>query len=80
MLIKLITEIVLGALAGFIAGKIMDSGDKGFWMNAILGIVGGFVGGLIGNLLHIGGGWIVGLVLSVIGACLVIFIVSKLRK
>ena len=52
----------------------------GFWMNALLGIIGGFVGGLIGNLIGIGGGWVTGLILSIIGSCLVIWIVRLVTK
>ena len=49
-------------------------------MNAVLGIVGGFVGGLIGNLLHVGGGWLSGLILAIVGSCLVIFVVGKMKN
>ncbi|MBQ3940753.1 MAG: GlsB/YeaQ/YmgE family stress response membrane protein [Oscillospiraceae bacterium] len=76
MLIKLIVEIVIGAVVGFIAGKIMETKDNGFVVNAILGIIGGF----IGNLLGIGGGWITGTILAVVGACLVIFVLRKVMK
>ena len=79
MLIKLIIEILVGAIIGSIAGKIMDKESKGFVVNAVLGIVGGAVGGWIGNLLGIGGGWLSGLILSVVGACLVIYIIGKLK-
>jgi uncharacterized membrane protein YeaQ/YmgE (transglycosylase-associated protein family) len=37
--------ILIGALAGFLAGKLMKGGGFGFLMNMILGIVGGAVGG-----------------------------------
>lgn len=77
MLIKLIVEILIGALCGYIAGKIMKA-KKGFWINALLGILGGAVGGFIGNLLGVGGGWLTGIVLSVAGACLVIWICRKI--
>ena len=78
-MLKFIIWVLTGALAGFLAGKIMDSGDKGFLMNAIIGIVGGALGGFLGNLLGFGGGgWISGLILSVVGACLLIFIYRKL--
>jgi len=37
--------ILIGALAGFLAGKIMKGGGFGALKNIILGIIGGFVGG-----------------------------------
>ena len=49
-------------------------------MNVFLGVVGGIVGGLIGNLLGVGGGWITGIILSIAGSCLVVWLVKKLFK
>ena len=37
--------ILIGALAGWLAGKIMKGGGFGALKNILLGIVGGFVGG-----------------------------------
>ncbi len=79
-MVQLIIEIVLGAVAGFIAGRIMKTGDKDFFTNAVLGIVGGFLGGRIGAVFHIYGGWVTGLFLSVAGACLVIAIYRKVKQ
>ncbi len=73
MLIKLLIELVLGGVAGYAAAGIMKADQSNIVMNVILGVVGGIVGGLIGNLLGIGGGWISGLILSIAGACLVIW-------
>lgn len=38
---------ILGLLAGFIAGKIVNKQGAGFFLDIVLGIVGAFVGGLI---------------------------------
>ena len=70
-----IMAIVIGALAGWIAEKIMKS-EQGLVMNIVLGIVGAVIGNFI--LMLIFGatmGGIVGqLVVAVIGACLLIAI------
>ena len=79
-MIKFIVFILIGALIGCIAGKIMGHEKQGFIRNALLGLIGSAVGGWIGNLLKIGGGWISGLILSVAGACLVMFLIEKLKK
>ena len=79
-MIKFIVFILIGALIGCIAGKIMGHEKQGFIRNALLGLIGSVVGGWIGNLLKIGGGWISGIILSVIGACLVLFLLEKLKK
>src|SRR5215204_519153 len=39
--------IVLGLIAGWIGGKIVNRHGAGFFLNIVLGIVGAFVGGLI---------------------------------
>ncbi len=80
MLLKLIIEIILGGVAGYIAAGLMKMDQSNFVLNVILGVVGGFVGGLIGNLLGIGGGWITGLILSIAGACLVVWAYRKFIK
>ena len=48
--------------------------------NVILGVVGGIVGGFLGNLIGIGGGWVTGVLLSIGGACLVVWLFRKLVK
>ncbi|MBQ1376736.1 MAG: GlsB/YeaQ/YmgE family stress response membrane protein [Lachnospiraceae bacterium] len=80
MLVKLIIELVIGGLCGFAANKIMNGNSSSIIRNVILGLIGGFVGGLIGNLLGIGGGWVTGILLSIGGSCLVIWIARKLIR
>lgn len=76
-----IGSIIIGCLAGFIAGKIMRGGGFGFWMNLLLGIVGGVVGGWTLSLLNISwGGTIGSLGTAVVGAVLLLWIVSLFRK
>ncbi len=78
MIFRLLSSIISGALAGWIAGKMMDS-EGGLLRNIIIGIVGGllgsFVAGLIGISAH---NFIGGFIISVLGACLFIFIGKKL--
>lgn len=40
---NIIVSIIIGALAGFLAGKIMKGSGFGFIVNLIVGIVGGFI-------------------------------------
>ncbi len=69
----LLVSLALGALAGWIAGKIMKS-SHGLLMNIVLGLVGGLIGGWLGGLIGIGGGWVSGLILAVAGACILIWL------
>ena len=46
-MIRLLVSLALGALAGWIAGKIMKS-SHGLLMNIILGLVGGLILAVVG--------------------------------
>ena len=80
MLWKLIVEIAIGALSGYIASSLMGGKKDSLLKNILLGIGGGFVGGFLGNLIGIGGGWVMGILLSIGGACLIIWLYHKFFK
>ncbi len=76
-----IGSLIIGALAGWIAEKIMKS-DQGLLMNIVLGIVGAVVLNwlliaVFGTTL---GGWIGQLIVAAAGACLLIFTVRLVRQ
>lgn len=80
MIIKLLVELVIGGLCGYAANRIMGGKTGDILLNVILGLVGGVVGGVIGNLLGVGGGWITGILLCIVGSCLVVWLWRKIRK
>ena len=80
MIWKLLVELVIGGLCGFAANKLMGGDSGSILKNVILGLVGGLVGGFLGNLIGLGGGWITGILLSIGGACLVVWLVRKFLK
>ena len=72
--------IIVGALAGWIADKIMKR-DHGLLMNIVLGILGAVVFNAIlvfifGSTL---GGWIGQLFVGVVGACILIAAAETIR-
>ena len=84
-LFDILMAILIGAVAGWLAGLIMKS--KGSLLrNIILGIIGGFVGGFLFSLLNINIALSIGqinfgsIIISAIGACILIFIFNKLLK
>ena len=80
MLIKLIVELVIGGLCGCAANHLMKGDSSSVIKNVLLGIGGGAVGGLLGNLLGVGDGWITGILLSIGGACLIVWLFRKLFR
>ena len=72
--------IIIGILAGFIASKIMKGGGGGILINLLIGIVGGVLGGLVFGLLGIAtAGFLGSFITSVVGAILLLWIVSLFR-
>lgn len=73
-----IAWIVVGAIAGFLASKVMRA-REGLLMMVVLGIVGAVVGGFVAtNVLKIGkvdGINVESIVIAVLGAIAVIFVV-----
>ena len=74
--------IIIGAIAGWLAGKIMKGGGFGLVMNMVLGIIGGVVGGWVFGLLGISadGGLIGSLVTAVAGAVLILYVGRLIKK
>ncbi|WP_299971051.1 GlsB/YeaQ/YmgE family stress response membrane protein [uncultured Roseobacter sp.] len=76
-----IGSLIIGAIAGWIAEKIMKS-DQSLLMNIVLGIVGALVLNwlliaIIGTTL---GGWIGQLIVAAAGACLLIYVARLIRR
>lgn len=74
--------IIIGAIAGWLAGKIMKGGGFGLLMNMVLGIIGGVVGGWVFGLLGLStdGGLIGSLLTSVAGAVLILYVGRLIKK
>ncbi len=78
----MIYTILIGALAGWLAGKIMKGGGFGALKNILLGIVGGFVGGWLFKQLHISlfEGTLGDLAQGLIGAIVILFVFGLFKK
>ena len=81
----IISWIVFGALAGWVASLISgDNARQGWLGNIIVGIIGAFIGGLIFGLLFGGGQftlqWSIGsFIAAVIGALILLFILRAVQ-
>ena len=76
--------IIIGAIAGWLAGQLWKGKGFGLLWNIIIGIVGAFVGGwLLGKLgvsIDLGNATLSLILTSVIGAIVVLFIASLLNR
>jgi uncharacterized membrane protein YeaQ/YmgE (transglycosylase-associated protein family) len=73
----LISWIIIGLIAGFLAGKIMRGTGYGVVGDIIVGLVGALVGGFLANLLIPGepnAGFIGSIIISLLGACLFVWL------
>ncbi|MEM1328731.1 MAG: GlsB/YeaQ/YmgE family stress response membrane protein [Bacteroidota bacterium] len=77
--------ILLGAIAGWLAGLVVRGGGLGLFGNIAIGILGSFVGGWLGAQLGVSGTAVGGLSLASIltafaGAAVLLFIISLFRR
>ena len=77
-----IAWIVVGLVAGWLAGQVMKGGGYGVVVDIILGILGGIVGGWVFGLLGFssGGGMIGSIIVAFIGAVILIGITRLLKR
>jgi uncharacterized membrane protein YeaQ/YmgE (transglycosylase-associated protein family) len=74
--------IVVGLIAGWLAGQVMKGGGYGVLVDIILGILGGFIGGWIFGKLGIwpGGGMIGSIIVAFVGAVILVAISRLLKR
>lgn len=76
----LLAWLIVGAIAGFLAGQVMKGGGYGLVGDIVMGILGAFVGGFLANLLGITGsmGLLGSILVAFIGACIFIALIRAL--
>lgn len=78
---SLIVFLIIGVVAGFLAGKIMKGGGFGLVGDLVLGVVGAFVGGWVFGLLGILPVGLIGTLISATaGAVILLFLIRLVKK
>ena len=73
--------LAIGALAGWLAGKLMRGGGFGLIGNMAIGIIGAVIGGFVFGLLGITATGLIGsIVTATAGAVMLLFIVDLIKK
>jgi uncharacterized membrane protein YeaQ/YmgE (transglycosylase-associated protein family) len=77
-----IAWLIVGAIAGWLAGVLVKGGGFGILVDIIVGIVGAFIGGWLAGVLglHVGGGWIASIVTATVGAVILLFILRIIKR
>jgi uncharacterized membrane protein YeaQ/YmgE (transglycosylase-associated protein family) len=78
---SLLIVLLVGVIAGWLAGQIMRGTGFGLIGDLIIGIIGAFIGGwLLPQLgIHLGAGIVGTVINATIGAMLLLFVLSLLR-
>lgn len=72
--------LFIGAIAGWAAGNLMKGAGFGTLGNIGVGIVGSILGGFLFGLLGISTAGLIGeIITATVGACLLLFIVAKVK-
>ncbi len=79
---SVITWLIVGAVAGWLAGLVVQGGGFGLFGDIIVGIVGAFIAGYLLPVLHItlGTGIVAAIIDAAIGAIVLLIIIKLVRR
>ena len=73
--------LIIGVVAGWLAGQLMRGGGYGLIGDLVIGVIGAFLGGwLLGALGIVAGGLIGSLVTATIGAVVLLFLIRLIKR
>lgn len=77
----LVWFLLIGLIAGWLAGQVMRGGGYGIVGDMIVGVIGAFIGGWLFSLLGISAGGLIGAIITAfIGAVVLIAILRAIRR
>ena len=78
---SLVIFLVIGAIAGWLAGVVMKGGGFGLVGDIIVGIVGAVIGGWLFGVFGITAGGLIGAIITAfVGACVLLFVIRLIKK
>lgn len=73
--------LIIGAVAGWLAGNIMKGRGFGVLGNIVVGIVGSFLGGMLFGALGLKAFGLIGsLITATVGAVVLLYLISLMKK
>ena len=77
----LIVLLIIGAIAGWLAGTIVKGGKFGLLGNIVIGVIGSVIGGSVFGFLGITAAGLIGsIVTATTGAVLLLYVVRLIKK
>ena len=79
---ELIVFILIGLIAGWLAGQLMKGGGFGVVGDIVIGIIGALIGGYVFGVMGIstGGGLIGSIIVATVGAVILIFLLRLIKR
>jgi uncharacterized membrane protein YeaQ/YmgE (transglycosylase-associated protein family) len=73
--------LIIGAIAGWLAGQVMKGGGFGLLGDIVVGVIGAFIGGWVFGLLGITAGGVFGaLITAFVGAVILLYLIRLIKK
>lgn len=78
----IIAWLIIGAVAGWLAGVLVKGGGFGLLVDILIGIVGAIIGGWLAGLLGItiGGGILASIITATLGAVILLIVARAFRR
>jgi uncharacterized membrane protein YeaQ/YmgE (transglycosylase-associated protein family) len=78
----IIVWLIIGAIAGWLAGQLVKGGGYGLIGDIVVGIVGALIGGWLAGALgiSIGSGFVASVITAVIGAVILLIILRAIKR
>ncbi len=77
----LVWFLLIGLIAGWLAGQVMKGGGYGIVGDMIVGVIGAFLGGWLFSLMGIAAGGLIGAIITAfVGALVLIFLLRVIKR
>jgi uncharacterized membrane protein YeaQ/YmgE (transglycosylase-associated protein family) len=78
---SILMALIIGAIAGWLAGKLFKGRGFGLMGNIVVGIIGAVVGSFLFGVLGITAGGVIGsIIVATVGALVLLFVVNLIKK
>lgn len=79
---SLLVLLLVGIVAGWLAGKLVRGGGFGLIGDLVVGVIGAFVGGFLFNSLGVssGGGLLGSIVVATVGAVVLLMLIRLIKR